>query len=55
MVKKFLVMANKLVYNFTAWIETQQQTNGNAIMIGGQKPMFDNSIDKNRIALCTRC
>ena len=31
-------------------METQQQTNGNAMMVGGQKPMLDNSIDRDWIA-----
>ena len=33
-----------------AWVETQQQTNGNVITIDGQKPMLDNSIEKDQIA-----
>ena len=28
----------------------KQQTNGNAITVDGQKPMLDNSIDKDQIA-----
>ena len=31
-------------------METQQQTKGNAITIGGQKPKLDNSTDKDQIA-----
>ena len=31
-------------------VETQQQTNGNAITVYGQKPVLDNSIEKDRIA-----
>ena len=31
-----------LVINFTLWMKTQRQTNGNAITIGGQKLMLDN-------------
>ena len=27
------------------WINTQLQTNGHAIKVGGQKPMLDNSIN----------
>ena len=26
-----------VLYNDNAWMETQQQTNGNAITVGGQK------------------
>ena len=33
------------------WMETQTQTNGNAITVAGQKPMLDNSMDKDRIAI----
>ena len=33
---------------FTAQMETQQQTNSDAIPVGDQKPMINNSIDKNR-------
>ena len=29
-------------------VEIQQQTNGNAITVDGQKPMLDNSIEKTR-------
>ena len=32
------------------WMETQRQTNGHAITVGGQKPRLDNSINKDRIA-----
>ena len=28
-------------------METQRQTNGDVIMVGGQKPMLDNSIDRD--------
>ena len=38
-----------LMIIFTAWMETQHQTNSDAIPVGGQKPMLDNSIDKDRI------
>ena len=31
-------------------METQRQTNGDAIMVGGQKPMLNNSIDRDWIA-----
>ena len=42
--------AKKLKTNFAAWMETQRQTNDDAITVGGQKPMFDTSTDKDRIA-----
>ena len=32
------------------WIESQRQTNCDAITGGGQKPMLDNNIGKDRIA-----
>ena len=35
---------------FTVWMETQWQNNGDAITVGGQKPMLDNSMDKDWIA-----
>ena len=41
---------NELKLIFTAGIETQRQTNGDAITVGGQKPMSDNSIDRDWIA-----
>ena len=31
-------------------MESQQQTNGNAITVGGQKPILDNSMGKDQIA-----
>ena len=31
-------------------METQRQTNSNAITVDSQKPMLDNSIDRDRIA-----
>ena len=30
-------------------MDTQQQTNGDVIMVDGQKPILDNSIEKDRI------
>ena len=36
-------------YTFTAWMETQRQTNDDAITVGGQNPMLVNSINKNWI------
>ena len=38
------------IINFTVWMETQRQTNGDAITVGGWKPELDNSIDKDQIA-----
>ena len=35
---------------FYAWMETQRQTIGDAIAVGGMKPMLDDSIDTDRIA-----
>ena len=37
------------VLSLHPWMETQWQTNGNAITVGGQKPTFNNSIDKDLI------
>ena len=34
-------------------METQRQTNGDAITADGQEPMLDNSADKDWIASCT--
>ena len=34
-------------------MKTQRQTNDDVIMVGGQKPMLDNSIDRERIANST--
>ena len=31
-------------------METQWQTNGDAIKVGGQKPLLDNGMDKDQIA-----
>ena len=39
----------------TNGLKLKWQTNGNAITVDGQKPMLDNSIEKDRIAYCTRC
>ena len=39
-----------MVCVYTAGMETQQQTNSNVITVGGQKPLLDNSIDKDWIA-----
>ena len=41
-----------LIISFTAWMETQRQTNGIAITVGGQKPMLDNSIDRVDCCQC---
>ena len=38
---------------FQAWMETQGQTNGDAITVGGQKPMFDKSINRDQITQYT--
>ena len=38
------------VINFTVWMETQRQTNGDTITTGGQKPKLDNSVANYRIA-----
>ena len=38
-----------------AWIETPRQANGNAFTFTGQKTMFDNNIDREQIAWCTKC
>ena len=39
-----------LIINFTSGWRLKRQTNGNAITVYGQKPMLDNSIEKDRIA-----
>ena len=36
--------------NFAAWMETLRQTNGDAITVNGQKPILDNSMNKDRMA-----
>ena len=41
------------MFTFSACIETQRQTNGDAITVGGQKAMLDKSIDRDWIAQCT--
>ena len=38
-----------VISNITIWMETQRQTNGDVITIGGQKPTLENSIEKDRI------
>ena len=40
-----------MLSNFTAWMETQRQTNGDAIPVGGQKLVLDNSIDRDWMTL----
>ena len=43
-------MANGIIrINSTTKMETQQQTNGDAITVGGQKPKLDNSRNKDQI------
>ena len=32
------------------WVETQRQTNASAITVDGQKPVLDNSIEKDQNA-----
>ena len=45
-----ILYINTCISFSTVWMETQQQTNGDAIMVGGQKPKLDNGIDKDWIA-----
>ena len=51
--KSSIIKAKKDQFYYTVWMETQRQTNSEAITVGGQKPMLDNSMDKDRIAWCT--
>ena len=36
--------------NCAAWMETKRQTKGDAMTVSDQKPMLDNSINKDQIA-----
>ena len=44
-------MEIELITTKTARMETQQQTNGDAITVGSHKPMLDNGIDRDHTRL----
>ena len=48
-----LSISHMMLNNFSAYMETQRQSNGNAIMVGGQKPMLNNGINRDQIAYYT--